>query len=112
LGVAHARSRDPGEEGDRVAGVRMTTPDVAPTDEREKAGSPVPMNLGPTEDLVRQLSTGRGEPNWMLRQRLRGLDLVRSDGVPSWAAFLREFTFGAIAPSAGPPAPESPSHDS
>ena len=90
----------------------MTTPSVAPTDGREKAGSPVPMNLGPTEDLVRQLSTGRGEPNWMLRQRLRGLDLVRSDGVPAWAAFLREFNFGAIVPSDGSPAREGPSHDS
>src|SRR5205807_4316701 len=100
------------EEGDRVAGVRMTTPDVAPTDGREKAESPVPMNLGPTEDLVRQLSTGRGEPKWMLRQRLRGLDLVRSDGVPAWAAFLREFNFGAIVPPDGRPARKSPSHDS
>ena len=62
------------------------------------------MNFGPSEDLVRQLSAGRGEPNWMLRQRLRGLDLVRSDGVPSWAAFLREIDFGAIVSSDGPPA--------
>ena len=90
----------------------MTTPSVAPTDAREKAGSPVPMKVGPTEDLVRQLSTGRGEPDWMLRQRLRGLDLVRSDGVPAWAAFLREFNFGAIVPSDGSPAREGPSHDS
>ena len=90
----------------------MTTLDVARTDGREKAGSPVPMNLGPTEDLVRQLSTGRGEPNWMLRQRLRGLDLVRSDGVPAWAAFLREFNFRAIVPLDGPPASEGPSPDS
>src|SRR5947199_9825730 len=90
----------------------MTTPSVAPTDAREKAGSPVPMNLGPTEDLVRQLSTGRGEPDWMLRQRLRGLDLVRSDGVPAWAAFLREFNFGALVPSDGSPAREAPCSDS
>src|SRR5438132_12219184 len=92
--------------------MRMTLPDVAPTDGREQAGGPVPMNIGPTADLVRQLSTGRGEPNWMLRQRLRGLDLVRSDGVPAWAAFLRELNFGAIVPSDGPPARERPSHAS
>jgi len=70
------------------------------------------MNLGPTEDLVRQLSAGRGEPNWMLRQRLRGLDLVRSDGVPPWAAFLREIDFGAIVSSDGPPAEANAPRDS
>ncbi|TLZ56665.1 MAG: Fe-S cluster assembly protein SufB [Methanobacteriota archaeon] len=70
------------------------------------------MNLGPTEDLVRQLSAGRGEPNWMLRQRLRGLDLVRSDGVPAWAAFLREIDFGAIVSSDGPPAEANAPRDS
>lgn len=90
----------------------MTTPDVARTDGREEAGSPVPMNLGPTEALVRQLSTGRGEPNWMLRQRLRGLDLLRSDGVPSWAAFLRDIDFGAIVPSDEPRVGATRSRDS
>ena len=70
------------------------------------------MNLGPTEDLVRQLSAGRGEPNWMLRQRLRGLDLVRSDGVPAWAGFLREIDFGAIVSSDGPPAEANAPRDS
>jgi len=70
------------------------------------------MNFGPSEDLVRQLSAGRGEPNWMLRQRLRGLDLVRSDGVPAWAGFLREIDFGAIVSSDGPPAEANAPRDS
>src|SRR3989475_13308634 len=80
---------DPGRRPDRLTGEK---------------GTPVIMNFGPSEDLVRQLSAGRAEPNWMFRQRLRGLDLLRSDGVPPWAAFLREIDFGAVGSSDGPPA--------
>src|SRR5207237_2128215 len=50
--VAHARGRDPGEEGDRVAGVRMTAPDVAATDGRDKAGGPVRVQLRCRDAIV------------------------------------------------------------
>src|SRR2546427_9856013 len=84
---------DPGRRPDRRTGEK---------------GTPVIMNFGPSEDLVRQLSAGRAEPNWMLRQRLRGLDLLRSDGVPPWAAFLRELDFGAFVSTDVPHAQATP----
>ena len=51
---------------------------------------------GPSADLVRDLSKRRNEPEWMLRLRLRALDRLRSEGVPSWASFLRDVDFGGI----------------
>jgi len=90
----------------------MTTPDVPRTEGPEKAGDSIQMDSGPTEDLVRGLSKGRGEPDWMLRQRLRGLDRLRSEGLPSWAAFLRDIDFDAIVPFSEPPAEASRPRDS
>jgi len=90
----------------------MTTPDVSRTDGPEMAGGSVRMDLGPTEDLVRRLSKGRGEPDWMMRQRLRGLDRLRSEGLPPWAAFLRDIDFDAIVPSEEPRTEASGSRDS
>ncbi len=44
------------------------------------------MGPGPSEGLVRSLSRSRREPEWMLRLRLRGLERLRTEGIPSWAA--------------------------
>lgn len=63
------------------------------------------MGPGPSEGLVRSLSWSRREPEWLLRLRLRGLERLRSDGIPSWAAFLRDVDFDGMFDSgeSGPP---------
>ena len=63
------------------------------------------MGPGPSEGLVRSLSRSRREPEWMLRLRLRGLERLRTEGIPSWAAFLRDVDFDGMLASgeSGPP---------
>ena len=76
----------------------MTTPDVPRTVTPEEPGGFVPID-GPTEGLVRHLSTQHAEPDWMLRHRLRAREHLRSEGIPSWASFLREVEFDGIVRS-------------
>ena len=56
--------------------------------------------------VVRGLSARRSEPDWMLGLRLRGSEVLRSEGLPPWASFLRGVDFDGIA-SNEPSAPES-----
>lgn len=57
------------------------------------------LGAGPTAELVRDLSRRRHEPDWMTRLRMRGLERLRSEGVPAWASFLREVDFeGMVEP--------------
>jgi Fe-S cluster assembly protein SufB len=58
---------------------------------------------GPGEDIVRHLSAERSEPEWMLQLRLRGLDSLRSEGVPSWASFLRSVDYAGMVSAVEPP---------
>ncbi|HWM50394.1 MAG TPA: SufD family Fe-S cluster assembly protein, partial [Thermoplasmata archaeon] len=83
----------------------MTSADVPRTREPEEPGGVVPMGPGPSEGLVRSLSRSRREPEWMLRLRLRGLERLRTEGIPSWAAFLRDVDFDGMLDSgeSGPP---------
>lgn len=79
----------------------MRTTDVSRTAPPEGIGGFVPMD-GPGEDLVRDLSAGHAEPDWMLRQRLRGRDRLRSEGIPSWASFLRDVDLEGMVRSESP----------
>jgi len=53
----------------------------------------VASGVGPSEGLVRDLSRRRGEPEWLLRLRLRGVEGFRSEDLPPWATFLRDIDF-------------------
>ncbi len=44
--------------------------------------------VGPTEELVREISKNKREPEWMLELRLRALALWRAAAMPSWGPDL------------------------
>ena len=69
----------------------------------EEPGGLVALGPGPSIDLVRDFSKSRGEPDWMLRLRLRALDRMRSEGVPAWASFLRDVEFDGMVQAEGTP---------
>jgi Fe-S cluster assembly protein SufB len=51
---------------------------------------------GLTEDLVRTLSAGKGEPSWMLDLRLRALDAFRKATLPTWGPDLSKLDLAHI----------------
>ncbi|QIK73001.1 Fe-S cluster assembly protein SufB [Propioniciclava coleopterorum] len=51
---------------------------------------------GLNEDVVRDISNRKGEPEWMLERRLRGLKLFGRKPMPSWGADLSDIDFDNI----------------
>src|SRR5437773_5621888 len=51
---------------------------------------------GLSADVVRNLSAMKGEPDWMLRFRLRALELFYRKPLPTWGADLSEIDFDNI----------------
>ena len=51
---------------------------------------------GLTEDVVRQISEDKGEPEWMLAKRLEGLRLFRKLPMPSWGPDLSKLDLNRI----------------
>src|ERR1700712_5127967 len=51
---------------------------------------------GLTEAVVRDISTRKNEPQWMLDQRLKGLKLFERKPMPTWGADLSGIDFGNI----------------
>ncbi len=51
---------------------------------------------GLNEDVVRDISALKGEPEWMLRRRLRGLKLFEKKPLPQWGADLTGIDFDTI----------------
>src|SRR5205823_7681166 len=51
---------------------------------------------GLSADVVRNLSAMKGEPEWMLRFRLRALELFYRKPLPTWGADLSEIDFDNI----------------
>lgn len=45
-------------------------------------------NVGPTEELVRQISATKNEPEWMLELRLKALALWKETAMPTWGPDL------------------------
>ncbi|HYR81003.1 MAG TPA: hypothetical protein VEN80_01720, partial [Thermoplasmata archaeon] len=77
--------------------------DAPRTASEQEAGGPVSIGPGPSTDLIREFSKSRREPEWMLRLRLRALERLHSDGVPSWASFLRDIDFDGMVQAEGIP---------
>jgi Fe-S cluster assembly protein SufB len=51
---------------------------------------------GLTEELVREMSALKGEPEWMLKRRLKGLALFRRKPMPTWGPDLSRIDFDNI----------------
>ena len=51
---------------------------------------------GLDEEIVRAISAQKGEPDWMLRFRLRALDAFRQKEMPNWGADLSAIDFDNI----------------
>lgn len=75
---------------------------------RDGAERSIRLVRGPDADLVRGLSGRRHEPDWLLRLRLRGLDRLLAEGVPSWASFLRDVDYSGIVSAHAMGAPVTP----
>ena len=43
---------------------------------------------GLSEEVVREISALKNEPEWMLKLRLRGLELFRRKPMPTWGSDL------------------------
>ncbi len=71
-------------------------------DYREKYGFFDPENYvfkakrGLNEDIVREISFMKGEPEWMTKMRLRSLDIFRKKPMPEWGADLSVIDFENI----------------
>ena len=51
---------------------------------------------GLSEEVVRDISAKKNEPEWMLQQRLKGLELFRKQPMPTWGADLSGIDFDKI----------------
>ena len=51
---------------------------------------------GLNEDVVRDISAKKGEPEWMLNQRLKALNIFDKKPVPTWGADLSGIDFDQI----------------
>src|ERR1700756_5182114 len=51
---------------------------------------------GLNEEVVRDISAKKNEPEWMLKLRLRGLELFRRKPMPTWGSDLSGIDFGNI----------------
>lgn len=52
--------------------------------------------VGLNEDIVREISTIKGEPSWMLEQRLKAYRIFLEKKMPSWGADLSKIDFDTI----------------
>lgn len=51
---------------------------------------------GLTEEVVRKISSDKGEPEWMLKKRLRGLDLFKKTKMPTWGPDISALDLDSI----------------
>ena len=63
--------------------------------------------LGLSEQLVREISRAKGEPDWMLEKRLLGLKHFNKTALPTWGADLAKLDFSQITYFVRPDAVES-----
>lgn len=54
-------------------------------------------NPGITEELVRQISKDKNEPNWMLKKRLKALEIFNKKPVPTWGPDLSDLNLNEIS---------------
>src|SRR5699024_5940712 len=62
--------------------------------DRDDAGSIAKRGL--SEEVVRDISAKKSEPQWMLDQRLKGLKLFHRKPMPQWGAELGDIDFDNI----------------
>ncbi|MDN5353119.1 MAG: Fe-S cluster assembly protein SufB [Clostridiales bacterium] len=48
------------------------------------------VDKGLSEDIIREISREKGEPEWMLKFRLESLEIYKSKPVPTWGADLED----------------------
>ncbi|MAG07664.1 Fe-S cluster assembly protein SufB [Candidatus Pacearchaeota archaeon] len=51
---------------------------------------------GITEELVRQISKDKGEPEWMLNKRLLGLRIFQEKPLPNWGPSIKDLNLNEI----------------
>jgi len=66
---------------------------------------------GLSEELVREISKQKKEPEWMLQKRLQGLKLFSETPVPTWGPDLSKLNFDEIVYFVRPDAKQSRSWD-
>ncbi len=66
---------------------------------------------GLTEDVVRDISAQKNEPEWMLAKRLQGLKLFMETALPDWGPNLSGLDLNKIIYFVRPDAPQSRSWD-
>lgn len=62
---------------------------------------------GLSEDLVREISKQKDEPDWMLQKRLKALELFKQTPIPDWGPDLSELDLDEITYFVRPDADES-----
>ncbi len=62
---------------------------------------------GLSEELVRHISKTKKEPEWMLKKRLKGLELFNQKALPNWGPSLKKLNFDEIIYFIDPDAVES-----
>jgi len=63
---------------------------------RDKDVSIFRSKRGLTEEIVREISTMKNEPEWMLEARLKALEIFYSKPMPQWGGDLSELNFDEI----------------
>jgi Fe-S cluster assembly protein SufB len=53
-------------------------------------------HLGLSEEIIREISSDKKEPEWMLQKRLKGLEIFNKKPIPSWGPDLGELNFDEI----------------
>lgn len=66
---------------------------------------------GLTEELVREISKQKNEPDWMLEKRLKALKLFQETPLPSWGPNLKDLNLDEIVYFVRPDAKESTTWD-
>lgn len=54
------------------------------------------LEKGLTREIVREISAGKNEPDWMLESRLHSFDLFEKLGMPAWGPSLAELDMNQI----------------
>jgi Fe-S cluster assembly protein SufB len=89
-------------EGLRMARDTETVGVVLNTNDEYRYGFSMPENYafksrkGLDEQIVKEISSMKGEPDWMTRFRLRSLKLFESKPVPQWGGWLNDIDYNDI----------------
>lgn len=65
-------------------------------DIRDESHQSYQVSRGLTEDIVREISGSKNEPDWMLQLRLRSLETFRKLQMPQWGPSLQELDMDQI----------------